>query len=208
MTVKNKRNEMLGKTVVKALKQRNFDAYYAEDSKSAIDIALSLIPKGDVVSWGGSMTIRDMGLVSAVKDAGYSVLDRDTAPPEDDIARKALTCDTYIMSTNALTENGELVNIDGNGNRVAALIFGPKSVIVVAGVNKIVRTVEDAYSRVKYKAAPINAQRFDIKTPCKVTGVCNNCKCEDSICANTVITRLSRPAKRVKVIIVGEELGF
>lgn len=202
------RNEKLCQNVVKALKSRHFDAYYAENAKGAVNIALSLIPKEHSVSWGGSMTIRDMGLTDAVKSAGYKVLDRDNAAPGEDIARQALTCGTFLLSANAVTQDGELVNIDGNGNRCAALIFGPQSVIVVVGVNKIVKSLPDAYSRARNTAAPINAQRFDISTPCKATGECADCKSPDCICANIVITRISKPAGKIKVIVVNENLGY
>lgn len=208
MTPKQMRNKALGESVVKALKSRRFDAYYVDDAPSAVEKALSLIPKDDTVSWGGSMTIRDMGLTKALHDKGYKVLDRENAKPGEDIARMALTCDTFLMSANAITQDGELVNVDGTGNRCAALIFGPKSVIVIAGINKIVKSLSDAYSRARNLAAPVNAQRFDINTPCKVTGECADCKSPDCICANVVITRLSKPAEKVKVIIVGEELGY
>lgn len=202
------RNKLLGESVVKSLKSRHFDAYYANTVDEAVKLALSIIPKTDVVSWGGSMSIRDSGLTRALKEEGYTCLDRDTAAPGEDVARKALTCDTFIMSTNAMTEDGQLVNVDGTGNRVAALIFGPKSVVVFAGVNKICKTLPDAVSRARNIAAPINAQRFDIATPCKTNGMCADCKSPDSICSNIVITRLSKPANKVKVIIVGENLGF
>lgn len=209
MTPKESRNKALGQSVIKALKSRHFDAYYADTSDDAVRLALGLINEGESVSWGGSMTIRDMGLTKAIIDSGkYTVLDRDNAKAGEDIARMAFSCDTYLMSANALTEDGVLVNMDGNGNRAAALIFGPKSVIVLVGVNKIVRDTDAAVSRTRNTAAPINAARFNISTPCKQTGVCADCKCEDSICANLVITRLCRPAGRIKVIIVGEELGY
>lgn len=209
MTPKESRNKALGESVIKALKSRHFDAYYADTSDDAVRLALELINEGESVSWGGSMTIRDMGLTKAIIDSGeYTVLDRDNAKDGEDIARMAFSCDTYLMSANALTEDGVLVNMDGNGNRAAALIFGPKSVIVLVGVNKIVRDTDAAVSRTRNTAAPINAARFNISTPCKQTGVCADCKCEDSICANLVITRLCRPAGRIKVIIVGEELGY
>mgnify|MGYP004610104293 FL=1 len=209
MSPEQMRNQKLGASVVKALKSRKFDAYYVDTKQEAIDLALSLIPSGDTVSWGGSMTIRDMGLTDAIKNAGcYTVLDRDNAAPGEDIARKALTCDTYLMSTNAMSEDGQLVNIDGNGNRCAALIFGPKSVIIVAGINKIAKTLDDAYSRARNTAAPINQYRFNNDTPCMHTGECGDCKSDGCICANIVISRFCKPAGKVKVIIVGEKFGY
>ena len=141
----------------------------------------------------------------------FAVIDRDTAvnPAEGEQLRRAgLLADTFLMGTNALTEDGQLFNIDGMGNRVAALCYGPKNVIVVAGINKIVRSEADAFARARFLAAPINAQRFPVSAPCKTDGVCHNCKAPDSICAQMVATRLCRPAGRIKVVICGEPLGF
>lgn len=205
------RNIKLGATLVKALGARHFDAYYAETSAEACKIALDLIEEGSTVSWGGSMTLGEVGLINALKEGNYNLLDRDAVPPQQrqDIARRALQCDTFLMSTNAVSEDGVLVNIDGNGNCLAALLFGPKQVIVVAGMNKVARDVDSAIARARGTAAPINCQRFsDLDTLCRKTGVCGNCKSPDSICAQVVLTRLCRPAGRIKVILVGETLGF
>ncbi len=205
------RNEKLAEKVVRNLRKRRFDAYFARTREEAVQLALSLIPEGDLVSWGGSATIRDMGLTRALHEGNYRVLDRDQAPAEQrmEVMRQALLADTYVTSTNAISEDGQLVNIDGNGNRVAAMTFGPKRVIVVAGVNKVAHTVEDAMVRARTVAAPINAQRFpESQTGCSVTGGCENCTTEDCICCYLVTTRLCRPAGRIKVILVGEELGY
>jgi len=206
------RNEKLGKQVVKALEKRSFEAYYVATKEEAQLKALELIPEGDLVSWGGSSTLEEIGLLKKLHECGkYQILDRDQFPASEryEIMRKALLCDTYISSTNGLTEDGQLVNLDGNGNRVAAMTFGPKSVIVVAGMNKVTKDLDTAISRVRNTAAPINCQRFaDKKTPCNVTGECGDCTSTDSICAYLVVTRLSKPAKKIKVILVGEDLGF
>ncbi len=206
------RNKCLGEKVVKSLNARHFEAYYCADSTVALDKALELIPKGDTVAWGGSMTIRDIGLTKALYEGDYTVLDRDITdiPAEkEEIARKSLLADTYITSSNAVSEDGQLVNIDGYGNRVAAMIFGPKSVVVIVGINKIVKTADDAMKRARNIAAPINVQRFPSKkTPCMITGSCENCISDDCICAYMVTTRVSNPHKKIKVIIVGEELGY
>ena len=205
------RNRKLGESVVNSMKQRHFDAYYCESSEEAVALALSLMPKGTSVGWGGSASIAEVGLIDALYASGeYEILDRSKVSQEEreEFAKRVAFCDTFLASANAITEDGQLVNIDGNGGRVSAMIYGPKSVIVIAGVNKIVKTHEDAVSRAHNTAAPINAQRFDINTPCKGSGKCADCKSPDSICATIVTHRLSRPAKRIKAIIVGENLGF
>lgn len=209
-TPMEKRYDKLGPTVVEALKKRRFDAYYCQTAGEALQQVLELIPKGDVVAWGGSETMQETGILDAVKDR-YEVIDRDTAAsPEErgELMRRALTSDTFLMSSNAITEDGQLFNIDGNGNRCAALVFGPKSVIVVAGMNKVVKTVADAQSRARNIAAPLNAQRFDISTPCSVTGACADCTSPDCICASLVHTRISKPPKKIKVVLIGEDYGM
>ncbi len=205
------RNKKCADTIGEKFKARHFDFYYAENKEQAKEIALSLIPKDHLVSWGGSVSIAEIGLKDALNEQGYNILDRDAYPPEQkqEIARKALTCDTYLMSANAITEDGMLVNIDGNGNRVAALIFGPKQVIVIAGMNKLTKDLDSAIKRARSTAAPINCHRFpNLQTPCNKIGTCADCLSPDSICAQMVITRLCKPQGRIKVIFVSENLGF
>ncbi|MBO4732057.1 MAG: lactate utilization protein [Spirochaetaceae bacterium] len=211
MEPKKQMYDKAGPKVAEALKNRNFDAYYCSTAEEAVAKVLALIPKEHVVSWGGSATVASLGILDKIKQAGYSVIDRDTAKNMEEkvaLSKKGMLADTYLLSSNAITQDGILLNLDGNGNRVAALTFGPDNVIVVAGMNKIVKTIEAGVDRVRGYAAPMNAQRFDIKTPCKTTGQCANCKSPDSVCATFVITRLSRPAKRIKVVLVGEDLGY
>lgn len=205
------RNEKLGAKIVDALKKRHFEAYYCATGEEAKEKALSLIPEGHVVSWGGSETLSQIGLLQEMRSGRYSVIDRDTArTPEErvDLMRKALLADTFLGSSNAISEDGQLVNIDGNGNRVAAMIYGPTNVILVIGLNKAVATVEDAVRRARHLAAPTNAQRFLPDTPCAYTGTCADCTAQDCICAYISVTRISRPAGKIKVILVGEVLGF
>ncbi len=204
------RNEKLGAKVVKALEGRHFEAVYVNTKEEALEKALCYIPEKAVVSWGGTSTAREIGLLDALHERNYILIDRDAAAQEDknDVARQALLCDYYIMGSNAISEDGQLVNIDGNGNRLAALLFGPKQVIIVAGINKVVRDIEAAQVRAQTIAAPINRQRFPGNTPCIVTGSCGHCTTLDSICAQTVITRLCKPAGRIKVILIGENLGY
>jgi L-lactate utilization protein LutB len=206
------RNDKLGQKVVKALKARYFEAWYFEDRKEAVEKILSLIPKTDTVSWGGSITIEELGVKEGLAQEGIKVLDRDkAATPEERqaIMRQALLCDTFLAGSNAISEDGQLVNIDGFGNRVAAMIFGPKQVIVAAGMNKVAKTLQDAVVRARAIAAPCNVQRFAaLKTPCNETGSCGDCISKDSICSYFVTTRLCKPAGRIKVILIGEDLGF
>jgi L-lactate utilization protein LutB len=203
---------LLAAQMIKNLESRHFEAYYCKNREDAAAKALSLIPAGALVSWGGSVTLRETGIIDRIYEAGFKVIDRDKAKnPEEkfELGRQALLCDCFLAGINAITEDGILVNIDGLGNRVAATIYGPKNVILVAGMNKACKTLEDARSRVRRYAAPVNAQRVGVKnTPCALTGSCGNCKSPESICSFIVETRLSRPAKRIKVILVGENLGF
>lgn len=205
-----KRYDKAGPAVAEAMKKRGFDAYYVSTAEEARAKALELIPENLTVSWGGSVTIDEIGLKKAVIDGGYNVINRDEAgTPEErtELMRKALTCDVFLMSANAVSEDGQLVNIDGNGNRVAALCFGPKEVIVVAGMNKVAGNIEEAYARARKFAAPVNAQRFNLGTPCNRTGMCSDCLSPDSICSQLVVTRRTSGG-RIKVILVGEDLGF
>ncbi len=209
--VLQKRNDLLGPRVVKALQSRHFDAFYYRNSEEAVEKILALIPPGDKVSWGGSETIREIGLLQRVHEGSFQVIDRDTATsPEEKMerSREALLCDTFLAGVNAISEDGCMVNIDGVGNRVAAISFGPKQVILVAGMNKVVKTAEDALARARNYAAPLNVQRFDLKTPCMETGACGDCKSVDGICSFIVTMRNCRPAGRIKVVLIGEDLGF
>lgn len=202
--------EKSGARVVEALKSRHFDACYCASAEEAVAKVLELIPEGAEVSWGGSVTVDSLGIQDALRRRGQPLLDRSAVPPEEReaVMRRAMCCDVYLMGSNAVTEDGQLFNIDGTGNRVGALCYGPKTVIVVAGMNKVVPDLAAAYSRVRHWAAPINAQRFGLKTPCSVTGQCADCRSPQTICNQMVATRGCRPAGRIKVVLVGEDLGF
>lgn len=211
MTPKEQRNELLHKTLLKNLERRHFEAYYCPTAAEAIEKALSLMPAGSSVTWGGSMTIRDMGLTQAVKNGDYHVIDRDTAkdPAEmREMMRQGLLTDFYLTSTNAITEDGILVNIDGNGNRVASICYGPNHVIVLCGLNKVAQDLDAAVKRVRGYVAPVNSMRFMGKTPCAADGVCHNCISPECICNQVLITRVCRPAGRIKVILIGEDWGY
>lgn len=211
-----KRNELLGEKVVEALKKRHFDAVFCSTKEDALNKALEYITKEDTVAWGGSMTLNEIGLTEYLENNGYKTINRDNAPtPEAKLkcAQDSFLSDVFLMSANAVSEDGQLVNIDGLGNRVAALAFGPKIVIVIAGMNKVSKTLEDAYTRARTYAAPCNLQRINdvygkCNTPCALTGSCADCKSSDSICAQIITTRLCRPEGRIKVILVNEELGY
>ena len=204
-----KRFDKLGPRVAEALKRRHFEAYYCPTRQEAAKQALELIPEGSVVAWGGSETVAQLGILDTVRKTN-PVIDRDTASTQEEkieLMRKSLLCDVYLMSSNAISEDGQLFNIDGNGNRVAALVFGPKNVIIVAGMNKVTSNIDTAIERARYIAAPTNAQRFSVQTACMSTGTCGDCLSPSSVCASMLRTRICRPAGRIKVILVGEELG-
>lgn len=211
MNPKKENYKNLAKTVLKGMEKRHMESYYCETSEEAKALALSLVPAGSSVSFGGSVTLNETGVLAALRERDdITLYDRDNANgPEEvkQIMHDALSCDYYFMSSNAITHDGELVNIDGNGNRVAALIYGPENVIIIAGMNKIVKDTEEGISRTRNIAAPPNCVRLNKNTPCAVNGVCGNCLA-DTICDQIVITRASRMPKRIKVILVGEELGF
>ena len=205
------RNELAAQHVIKNLNKRQLNGYYAETAEEALKLALSLIPEGCSVGWGGSMTTEGIGLNQALRDGSYNAIDRDTAktPQEREaLMKQCLAADCFIMSANAISEDGQLVNLDGKGNRVAALIYGPDKVIVVAGMNKVVKTLDEAIARCRNIASPINAMRFPGASPCRKTGVCGNCTSPDCICAQLVITRFSMDPNRIHVILVGEDLGY
>lgn len=206
-----KRNELLAPHVIKALESRNHEAYYAENADAALAKALELIPEASSVGWGGSMTSKAIGLNDAIINGNYNALDRDAAKNMEErgqIMRSHNSADFFLTSCNAMSEDGHIVNIDGTGNRVACLSYGPANIIMIVGMNKIVKTLDDAMSRAKNTAAPINAQRFDIKTPCKQTGYCADCKSPNRICCSTLITSYSMTPGRFKIILVNEDLGF
>ncbi len=203
--------EKRAQVVVKNLRSRHFDAYYCATKEEALRQALSLIPEGATVGWGGCASAEEIGLVDAVRKGNYHPIDRDTAKtPEEktQLMKQAMLAEVFLTGTNALSQDGELVNIDGTGNRVAAIVYGPDSVIVIAGMNKVCPTLEDAVTRARTVAAPLNSQRFAIQTPCNMTGTCSDCKSPQCICNQILITRHCRPAGRIKVILVGEDLGF
>ena len=211
MTPKELRNERLAERMIKNLKRRNMEAFYCPTAAEAVKKVSELIADGSSVTWGGSMTIRDMGIPQALKDrATLEVLDRDEVTDREEVVKiyeRAFTADVYLSSANAISEEGVIVNIDGNGNRVAAITWGPKKVIFIIGLNKVAQTVEAALARARSTASPINAARFDIKTPCQVDGVCHNCNSPESIC-NYVHFLRNSPHGKHTVILVGEAFGY
>ncbi len=212
MTPKKIYYENLADTLIDKFNKRGIEGYYCENAEEALLTAKRFLTPGCTVSWGGSQTLIDIGLLEALSTSSdYILYDRDKAKtPEErlQIYSKTVTADYYFMSSNAITLDGQLVNIDGSGNRVACLITGPKNVIVIAGMNKIATDVDAAIDRVRNMATPPNTVRLGRKTPCAETGKCANCLVEDCICNQIVITRRSGIQGRIKVILVGEELGF
>ena len=211
MTPQKQRNEQLAQTIIKNLKRRHIEGFYCATVEEAVKKVSELIADGSSVTWGGTMTVRDLGIPQYLKDRGtLEVLDRDMAEtPEEKqaIYLKAFSADVYLSSANAISEDGVIVNIDGNGNRVAAITWGPNKVIFVIGLNKVTQNVEAALARARSTASPINAARFNIKTPCHTDGVCHNCNSPECIC-NYVHFLRNSPQGRHVVVLVGETLGY
>lgn len=211
MSPKEIANQNLANTIIKNMAKKNIEGYYCATSAEAVEKALSLMPEGASVTWGGSMTLTECGLMDALKTANYELIDRDTAKtPEDSrlMYAKQVMADYYLMSSNAITIDGELVNIDGRANRVSCLCWGPQNVIIIAGMNKVCSDVESAVQRVRNFAAPPNCVRLNRNTPCTQTGKCGDCYSPDCICSQVLITRRSSTPNRIKVILVGKELGY
>ncbi len=203
-----KRNALLAQKVIKGLESRNMNGYYAEDRDAARKLALSLIDEGASVTMGGAMSAHEIGLVDALKAGSYSFIDRDAYADKRAAMLAAYDADVFLSSANAMTEDGQLVNIDGNANRVSAIAQGPKKVLFIVGMNKVCSDLDAAMKRARNVAAPINAQRFGLDTPCSKTGACMDCKSPDTICCQFLITRFSRHKGRIHVILVNDSLGF
>ena len=211
MDPKKEYYSLRGKRLAAELQKRSFDAYYCDDREQALKKALELIPEGSRVGWGGATSAEQIGLLQAVRTGGYVPIDRDkAASPEEraKLMRECLTADVFISGANALSMDGQMVNIDGIGNRVAAIVYGPEKVLIIAGMNKAEDDLEAAVRRARTVAAPINKQRFPNVTGCSSSGVCTDCKAPGCICNQILITRNCKPAGRIAVILVGEELGF
>lgn len=203
-----KRNELLAAKVIKGLESRNMTGYYAATKEEALKKALELIPEGSSVTMGGCMSAREIGLVDAVQKGNYNFIDRDNYEDKRAAALMAYDADVYLASANAMTDDGVIVNIDGNSNRVSAIAFGPKKVLFIVGMNKVCSDIDHAMKRARNVAAPTNAQRFGLSTPCSKAGTCFDCKSPDTICCQFLITRFSRHEGRIHVILVNDNLGF
>lgn len=197
-------------SIIKNLKKRGMDGHYCPDKESAVALILSMIPTNATVTWGGSESLQESGLMDALKKAPVELWDRSLVCPEDMTAfyRKTFSAEYYLMSSNAITLDGQLVNIDGNGNRVAALAYGPDHVILLVGMNKVTTDLESAVKRVHTQAAPPNAMRLKLDTPCSRDGICHNCFSPSKICNMLHITEFCRQPGRIQVVLVGEPLGF
>lgn len=202
-----KRNEILAQTVIKGLESRNMTGYYAADKEEAVKKALEVIGKGSTVAMGGCQSAHEIGLIQALEEGDYNYIDRSNMTPRESLMA-AYDADVFLSSANAMTNDGIMVNIDGNSNRVSCIAQGPKKVVFIVGMNKICSDLDEAMKRARNVAAPANAQRFDVKTPCKVTGKCADCKSSDTICCQFLITRYSRHEGRIHVILVNDTLGY
>jgi len=204
----SKRNTLLASTVIAGLKSRNMEGYFAKDKEEALKIALDLIPKGSSISMGGAMSVHEIGLSKALKEGDYHFIDRDAYEDKRQAMLLAYDADFFLSSCNAITNDGILVNIDGNANRVSAIAQGPKHVLFIVGMNKVCDDLDGAMKRARNVAAPINAQRFGLDTPCSKKGSCFDCKSPDTICCQFLITRYSRHPGRISVILVNADLGY
>lgn len=203
-----KRNYLLSQKVIEGLKSRNMTGYYAKDRDEALKLALSIIPENSTVTMGGCMSAVEIGLVDTLKKGNYNFIDRNEIEDKRAAMLAAYDADVFLASANAMTEDGILVNIDGNSNRVSAIAQGPKKVVFIVSMNKVCDDVDGALKRARNVAAPINAQRFGLSTPCAKTGSCMNCKSPDTICCQFLITRFSKHKDRIHVILVNDSLGF
>ena len=203
-----KRNALLAQKVIKGLQSRNMSGYYAETREEALQLALSLIPEGSTATMGGGVSVQEIGLVEALKNGNYNFIDREEYTDKRAAMLKAYDADVFLASANAITDDGILVNIDGNANRVSAICQGPRKVVFIVGMNKVTPDLDSAMKRARGVAAPINAARFGLNTPCCKTGTCMDCKSPDTICCQFLITRFSRHAGRIHVILVNDNLGF
>ena len=203
-----KRNEILAEKVIRGLASRNMTGYYAKDAEEARRIALELIPEGASVTMGGGMSVHEIGLVDCLKAGNYNFIDRDACEDKRAAMLMAYDADVFLSSCNAMTDDGVLINIDGNANRVSAIAQGPRKVVFIVGMNKVCSDVDAAMKRARNVAAPANVQRFHLQTPCTKTGTCMNCKSPDTICCQILITRYSRHTDRIHVILVNDSLGF
>ncbi len=208
---RKKINTVLCHKVVNALDKRFIKGYYAANKEEALKIALELIPEGSSVGYGGSMTLDEVGLKTALDNEHYHLIRRELAKTPEETRQVYIdiyAADVYITSSNAITEDGILVNIDGNGNRVSAISYGPSKVIFIVGVNKIAKDLDAAMHRARNTAAPINCARLNLDTPCQVAGSCMNCMNPKNICSEFLITRCNKLPDRMHVIVVDEELGY
>ncbi len=197
--------------ILKKMEKRHFTGVYVDSKEQALEQIKAWIPEGSTVGMGGSVTLGQIGVTSQFLKEHYNYIDRKQGTTFEEtraLIAKTMTADTFLTSVNALTQEGELVNVDGIGNRVALMAYGPRRVIVVAGMNKVEKTLEAAIDRARNVAAPANAVRLNLNTPCSATGICSDCHSDDCICASTVITRHSKVPGRIKVILVGEDLGY
>ncbi|MCH5315986.1 MAG: lactate utilization protein [Eubacterium sp.] len=209
------------KKTIENLEKNGFKPYFVETKEEVLPLVKTLINKGESISNGGSESLKETGIFDLISNGDYNFIDRTGLEGEEvrQAYIAAFGCDTYFCSSNAVTENGELYNVDGNSNRVACIVYGPKQVIMVVGINKIVANIDEAIKRVKCKAAPPNTRRLNLATPCSVSGecislkqenpyLCDGCAGDTRICCNYVVSAKQRHKDRIKVIIVNENLGY
>ena len=205
-------NEKKIEKTINNLKKNNINGYYVKDNDELINLIKDIAKEGEVVSVGGSMSLFESKVIELLRSGRYEFLDRykKDLTQEDikEIYRKSFFADTYFASANAITEDGKIFNVDGNGNRVAAILYGPDKVVLIVGVNKIVKNIEQAVARNRSISGPANAKRLNLSTPCIKTGQCMECNIEDRICCEYTVIKRQRNPKRMHVIFINDTLGF
>lgn len=203
--------ETTAKTIIKNMAVRNMEGYFYENSEEAVKAILEMIPEGSSITWGGSETFKETGMLDALKKGNYHLIDRTKAATPEESRKmygEMVMADYFFMSSNAVTLNGELVNIDGNSNRVGLLVHGPKHVFVLVGMNKLTDNAESAIERIRTYACPANAKRLNKNTPCGTLGRCGDCYSSECMCNQIVVTRRSGHSGRIKVFFIAENLGY
>lgn len=198
-------------SIIAELKKRSMEGYYFDNCSGMVEKIRSMLPEHTSIAWGGSESFKESGMLSALQTGNYQLIDRslaNTAEEKREIYGRSVMADAYFMSSNAITYDGQLMNIDGSGNRLACLMHGPKEVYVIVGMNKFVKSVEAGIERIRNLASPANVQRLNRKTPCHKTGLCADCLSPDCICSHLVVTRRSMVPGRIKVFMVAENLGY
>ena len=209
--IKKWHTEKIVEKLKKNFERRNIEMFYLEKKEELLELINSFVNENDTVSYGGSVTLKETGVLDFFRNGNYNFLDREayeTREEKDEIYKKSFYADHYFLSASAVTMDGEILNVDGNGNRIAAMIFGPKKVFVIIGINKLTADLKEAEERIKLYSGPMDAKILSKKTPCTITGECSDCTSPDRICNKYLVYRREMNPDRMKVILINEALGY